>query len=326
VAGHPITLDTCTTQASGATATACGNQFVQDNVVAVLAGSTGEEAQVAPPVLAAGIPWMGFNSNSGPTLSDPKAFSLTGSIASIAGGVVQYMLNKSYKSVGIWNINTPGSTQAVNGFMVPLVKKNGISPDVLTINAGTPDLTPQASAEMAKKPDLMFIIGNDTFCQSVLTALNTLRYTGPVMVIGQCVSSAAAAAIPNGFQGVLEQSGISQAPGDPETQLLRAVLAKYAPSADTGGTSLIGYVVALGFVRELKALTGDVTPASILATVTSARDVVLPLGGGLKVNCGTKPLATLPSLCSTGTLITPLTKDGKPTTYTFVDPTPLFKA
>ena len=325
IGGHPVTLDVCQTQANGATATACGNQFVQDNVVAVTAGSTGEELNVAPPVFAAGIPWVGQNNNSAPTLTDPKAFSLTGAIASIAGGATQYMLDNKLGHIAVFNINTAGSTSAVNNFAVPAFKKAGLAYDVVLINPGVPDVTPQMSAELAKKPDMIFVIGNDTFCQSVLTAAKNLNYAGKKMVISQCVSAASAAAIPGGYEGVLQQTSIDQSPDEFDTKQMEAIVAKYAPGASTGGTALIAYAASLGFYRLVKDLKGDVTPASILATILASKDVPLAMGGGNKANCGSKPLPTLPALCSTGTLISPMTKEGKPTTYAFVDPTALFK-
>jgi branched-chain amino acid transport system substrate-binding protein len=54
----------------------------------------------------------------------------------------------------------------------------------------------------------------------------------------------------------------------------------------------------LGLIRATASLTGDPTPASITAAIKQAKDVPLPVGGGLTFTCDGKAVPGLPSNCS----------------------------
>ncbi len=65
---------------------------------------------------------------------------------------------------------------------------------------------------------------------------------------------------------------------DPETQLYKAIMAKYAPDTDIEGFAIIGYQGTLGLVRATEAVQGgtDTSPAALTAAIKSATGCSAP--------------------------------------------------
>jgi len=90
---------------------------------------------------------------------------------------------------------------------------------------------------------------------------------------------------------------------DPEAELYRYVMAKYAPTANTTGYTVTGYQSMLGLVRATEGLKGTPTPATITAAIKAATNVPLPDGAGLTFSCNGKAISGLPSVCSAGEVV-----------------------
>src|ERR1700727_2791393 len=74
IGGHPIQVDRCSENEDTASATACANQMVQDNVAVVVIGTTGLGAVIVPIITKAGIPYVSVTGSATQELTTPGTF------------------------------------------------------------------------------------------------------------------------------------------------------------------------------------------------------------------------------------------------------------
>ncbi|MCW2528429.1 MAG: putative branched-chain amino acid transport system [Pseudonocardiales bacterium] len=330
VAGHPIKLKICETQQQPARATDCANQMIQADVPVVLNDVTGVGTYVVPPISKAGIPYISFSGATAEELTSKNAYSLTGSIAALLGGMAQYSKQQGFKKVAIVAFNIPTVLSAVNGLGKLAFSKAGVDLQVVPVAPGTADLSPQIQTAVSGKADAILTFADSTTCTASLKAARSLNYTGKLLINQECIATTSATSIPNGYTDVSTETTTKQKAGDKEYDLYSAVLNHYGSSTAktdlAAGGSVLGYGVVLGFARAMAGLaSGDVTSAAVVDTVTKAQNVALPVGGGVTFSCDGKALAILPGICSVGAQITSLNKDGTTDVYTTVDASGLFK-
>lgn len=329
VAGHPIRLKVCETQQLPARATDCANQMVQAKVPVVLNDLTGVGPTLVPIIAKSGIPYIAFSGTTAPELTTKNVYSLTGSIAAFLGGIAQYSKESGLKKVGIVAMNIPAVTQSLDTLGKLVFGKAGVQTQVVPVDPGTADLTPEVTAIKKGGADGMLVFADSGLCASALKAAKALQFTGTRMVVAQCVNGPTAKNIPGGYQGVVISATAKLEPKDKEYELYKAVLNKYSPSTaaanSTDSGAAEGYGVVLGFARAMAALkSGDVTPTTVESTVQAAKDVPLPLGGGATFTCDGKAVPGLIGICSVSAQITTLDAAGLPTTYKTVDAGSLF--
>jgi branched-chain amino acid transport system substrate-binding protein len=325
LAGHEINVVGCETENTPEGATDCINQFLQEDVVAIVAPEIGEEAQIATAALDAGVPYLASSAGSTEVLlASGGAYSLTGSIVSLSGGVGAHMLEEGLESVAAIVIDVPTSTQAFEGFVVPAFEEAGLSVDLVTVAPGTADMTPDIESAEQDDPDAYWIFGDDRFCVAAAEGVETLAIDKPLYYLPNCLSTAFTDAIDP--SGAYTSAVTNRDPDDEEAQLYTAVLDEYAPDVDQSNmTTSSVYVAMLGLVRALEGTTGDLTPESVDAAVQAAADVPAPLGGGNTFACdGTAGPPPFTGLCSTYGYITPLDSDGQATDYVDVDISEIF--
>ncbi len=329
VGGHPIALKVCETQQSPARAADCANQMVQANVPVVLNDLTGVGPSIVPIIAKAGIPYVAFSGTTAPELTTKNTYSLTGSIASFLGGIAAYAKQQQLKKVAIVAMNIPAVTDSLNTLGKLVFAKAGVQMKIVTVAPGSADVSPQIQTVISSGAQGMLVFGDSTICASSLKAANSLDYSGTRMVVAQCVQSTIAKSIPGGYAGVVVAATTNLQPGDKEYDLYKAVLEHYSPdtaaanSTDAGATE--GYGIVVGFARAMASVrSGDITPAVISSTIAKAKNVSLPVGGGLTFSCDGKAVPGLPGICSVGAQITTLAQDGSPTTYTSIDAGSLF--
>jgi branched-chain amino acid transport system substrate-binding protein len=325
LAGHEINIVGCETNNTPEGATECANQFVQEDVVAVTAPEIGEEAQVASAMLDAGIPFVSFAGGSTEVLTATDgAFSLTGSIVGLAGGVGAHMIDQDLSSIAAIVIDTPTSTTAFQALVTPAFEQAGLTVDLVTVAPGTADMTPDIQSAEEDDPDAYWIFGDDAFCIAAAQGIQTLSIDKPLYYLPNCLTPAFLDAIdPSGaFTATLQNLD----PDDDETQLYNAVVDEFgADVTDRSALNAPAYISVLGLARALQDQTGDVTPASVDAALKAAVDVPAPLGGGNTLSCdGTAGPAPFTGLCSIYGWITPLDSDGTATEYVEVDVSQIF--
>ncbi|MCU1401464.1 MAG: putative lipoprotein [Acidimicrobiales bacterium] len=323
VGGRPIELDSCTIdETNPAAATTCGNQFVEDGVAAVVVTITSQGATLVPIVTGAGIPYI----VSGGT-SPAESLDATGLVFSVSGGVAAALgaMAQDAKDQGIAKVallvsdNAAAGVQGLSG--IPFGKA-GVAVNVVSVPAGTPDMTPQLSAALSDGAGETIVIGDATLCISYLQAAQSIDPDGKHGVIVTCVGDDVITAVGDALDGATLYGGGPENSDDPEHVLYLDVMAKYSPATPTTGFTGVGYQVVTSLVRGLAGLTGDVNAASVASTMKATKDIVSPAGFGQTFSCSEKPLPPL-TVCSGDALISTI-KGTEVTDPKLFDASPLY--
>jgi branched-chain amino acid transport system substrate-binding protein len=303
IAGHPIQVDRCSENEDTASATACANKMVQDNVAAVVIGTTGFGNTMVPIITKAGIPYVSATGSSSAELTTPGTFMWTGGFPADLGGMAKYAASQGIKKVTAYVINTPSALEGAQSVGAPLFKAAGVGFTVEPVPFGVADATPQVTAGLAGKPGGAAIVADAGTCTSILKALTTVSPGLPTMGNTSCLNTSTLTALGTAMNGVRIMGRSDTQSGDPEAQLYRYVMAKYYPNDSPSGDAVTGYQGMLGLVRALSTLTGDPTPATITTSIKAATNVPVPAGAGLTFTCNGKAMAGLTSNCSAGDVV-----------------------
>jgi len=312
IAGHTIQVDRCSENEDTASATACANKMVQDNVAAVVIGTTGFGNTMVPIITKAGIPYVSATGSSSAELTTPGTFMWTGGFPADLGGMAKYAASKGIKKVTAYVINTPSAIEGAQAVGAPLFKAAGVGFTIEPVPFGVADATPQVTAGLAGKPGAAAIVADAGTCTSILKALTTVSPGLPTMGNTSCLNTSTLTALGSAMNGVRIMGRSDTQSDDPEAQLYRYVFAKYYPDDSPSGDAVTGYQGMLGLVRALSTLTGDPTPATITAAIKAATNVPVPAGAGLTFTCNGKAMAGLTSNCSAGDVVLTV-QDGKAT-------------
>ncbi|SDU26839.1 ABC transporter substrate-binding protein [Gordonia westfalica] len=233
---------------------------------------------MVPIVTGAGIPYVSAAGQASSELTTPGAFMWTAGLPGAMTSMAKYSAQQGMKNVTAYVIDVPAATAGVQAMGAPAFQAAGVNLKVVPIPPGTPDATPQVSAGLADNPDGVVVIGESTLCTSVFKALGTVSTTAEKMTIQPCSDPAVVEAV--GAEN-LNDTKVSTASvinsDDPETQLYKAIMAKYAPDTDIEGFAIIGYQGTLGLVRATEAVQGtDTSPAALTAAIKSATGCSAP--------------------------------------------------
>jgi branched-chain amino acid transport system substrate-binding protein len=298
IGGHPIKVYRCGENEDTASATACANEMVQDNVAVVVIGSTSMGAAMVPIITKAGIPYVSVTGSATQELTTPGTFMWSGGYEATLTGFAKYAAQHGYKKVTAFVVNVPSAIAGAQQLGGPLFKAQGVGLTIEGVPSGVPDATSQVTAGLSGSPNAALIIADEGTCTSVLKALNVVNPSLPAMGITSCLTTSATQALGSAMNGVKIFGASAPQANDAEAKLYQYVMAKYAPSANATGYTVTGYQSMLGLVRATAGLTGSATPASITTAIKAAKNVPLPAGAGLTFTCDGKALPSLPSVCS----------------------------
>ena len=298
IGGHPIKVYRCGENEDTASATACANEMVQDNVAVVVIGATSMGAVMVPIITKAGIPYVSVTGSATQELTTPGTFMWSGGYEATLTGFAKYAAQHGYKKVTAFVVNVPSAIAGAQQLGGPLFKAQGVALTIEGVPSGVPDATSQVTAGLSGNPGAALIIADEGTCTSVLKALSVVNPSLPAMGITSCLTTSATQALGSAMNGVKIFGASAPQADDAEAKLYQYVMAKYAPSANASGYTVTGYQSMLGLVRATAGLTGSATPASIAAAIKAAKNVPLPAGAGLTFTCDGKALPSLPSVCS----------------------------
>ncbi len=312
IGGHPIQVVRCSENEDVASATACANEMVQDNVAAVDIGTTGLGNTIVPIITKAGIPYVSATGSSSDELTMPGTFMWTGGFPADLGGMAKYAAQHGYKKVTAFVIDAPSALAGAQEIGTPAFKAAGVALSIQSVPGAVADATSQVTAGLGDKPGAAAIIADASTCTSVLQALSTVDPGLPVYANTSCLNSSTLTALGSAMNGVKIFGRSDTESNNPEAELYRYVMAKYYPSANPSGDSVTGYQGMLGLVRATASLTGDPTPASIMTAIKAAKNIPLPAGAGLAFTCNGKMFPGLASNCSAGDVVLTI-ENGKAT-------------
>jgi branched-chain amino acid transport system substrate-binding protein len=312
IGGHPIQVIRCAENEDVASATACANEMVQDNVAAVDIGTTGLGNTIVPIITKAGIPYVSATGSSSDELTTPGTFMWTGGFPADLGGMAKYAAQHGYKKVTAFVIDAPSALAGAKEIGTPAFKAAGVALSIEAVPDAVADATPQVTAGLGDQPGAVAIVADASTCTSVLQALSTVDPSLPVFANTSCLNSSTLTALGGAMNGVRIFGRSDTESNNPEAELYRYVMAKYYPSANPSGDSVTGYQGMLGLVRATASLTGDPTPTSITTAIKAAANIPLPAGAGLTFTCNGTMFPGLPSNCSSGDVVLTI-ENGKAT-------------
>lgn len=311
IGGRPIKLDVCSTDQNPAQAANCVTQFVTDKVLAVLNGVSGEGGSVFPALSKAGVPVFVTTTIDAASLKAPGIFVMGNGIASALAGPAKVAQRAHLTRAAIIVTDVPAAAGPVKAAASLFYGNAKVKPDIVAIPADAADMTPQVQAELSNNPGQFDIIGVPSFCARTIQAITSVGFKGDIVVLQSCIDSTTAQTA-GSLKGVKMLTANSTDPNSAEFKLFAAVIDKYAPGTDLGGVTATGYQAVVGFARGLAGLTGDVTSASIIATLKAMPATPMPLGDGITFKCDGQQMPVLaPNMCSTAVLAGTLDANGK---------------
>ncbi|WP_007510769.1 ABC transporter substrate-binding protein [Pseudofrankia saprophytica] len=323
--GHPIELTICETLGDPSKATDCGNQLVEDGVVAALIGTSAVIESAWKPLNDAHVPVMLYGSDHPELLASPTTFSLGNPTFGVIDLPIQVAKDKGNKKVTAIVIDVPAALHAVQEVAPPLFQKAGIGYELLRIAPGTADMTPQMQQIAGNGSDQVFILGNDSFCISAMNGLRAVGFTGTISAISQCITDATRKSVPGGtLKGMVVAASAPIGADGPSMRLYTQVANTYGKDIDLSSQDgMIMFMITAGFQKAVENISGDITPATIASTIRAMKEADLPGAGGIKYRCSGKAIPAEPAVCVLGGLTTTLDSKGQPAAYKVLGNTPI---
>jgi branched-chain amino acid transport system substrate-binding protein len=325
--GHPIDLIICENQETPAGGQACANQMVQDKVVAVVEPFTGEGATEVPTITKAGIPYITLSGASTQELTTPGAYDLEGGFPAELGAYALSAKANGYTKFAMLVSNVPAAIQGAELLGGLVFKNAGVGYEVIPVNPGTADLTPQLQAAVSWGAKAIGLTGDVTLCSSFLEGYQTLGLTEPKYVISTCLDPSIFSTLGSELNGsyLATTSNASKA----DDALYAAITKKYAPSVNgnpnVSANQAAGAVPVLSLLTIMAGYKGAVTPAAIKDRLKASTPYTIPLSGGIQFTCNGTAIPLLPSVCSSVTAVGKVSGTGAVSDIKVYNPTPLFK-
>jgi branched-chain amino acid transport system substrate-binding protein len=329
IAGRPIELVTCETGADPARGTDCGNQMVENGVVAVVVGQSTVPEALWEPLHQARIPTMFFQTNGQGMLTDAEtSFVISNPLTTALGLPISVAQDERANRVAFVVVDLPVAISLFETVAPAILETAGLEYDLIKVPLGTADMTSQLGEVASSGARVVQVVGNDAFCIAAFQALTAVGYDGKVTAVSQCVTDATREAIPGDqLEGMYVTSGVALGATDDQTyQLFEAVMGAYGDDVPVDdNVSMVGYTVVAALATSLDGITGDITPATVASTIKAMPDQQLPGGGGVGFRCGGSAMALAPAVCSNEWLRAALDADGQPAGYEAVDSTAILE-
>ena len=328
--GHKVTLYICENQSTPAGGQTCANDMVQHGVVAVVEPFTGQGATEVPTIAGAGIPYITLSGASQAELTTAGAYDLTGGFPADLGAEALSAKQHGYKKVAFLVENVPAAIQGAQALGGIVFKAAGVGFSVVPINPGTADISPQLQSAVSGGADAVGMVGDVTLCSSFLQAYNTLSLKLPRYMISTCLDPSIldSATLDKAFAG--SYVATTTQPSAADKALYAAIIKDFLPKVSTNpnvsSNQAAGVEPVLALSNIMKGSTQPVTAAGIKTQTETAKNVVIPLSGGLTFTCNGTAIPLLKSVCSSSAALGVVQsgKAGKVTSIKVYNPTPLF--
>jgi branched-chain amino acid transport system substrate-binding protein len=278
VDGRPLELVTCDVAFSGTGSQACGQQMVDEGVVAVLGGI--DLFDDAVNVLEENeIPYVGGIPVSFASATSPISFQFSGGSWGQNLGLVHHMattlkaekVSIIYGDFGSVADGALWAREALIGLglepgNIKMVPMSIIVEDVLT----------PLTVANENDPDAILVLVADTGCVPAYEAVREIGITAQTYWSAGCLLDAitqqAGAENLEGYIYGLEN--VIQVPDPPDTAMWTDVVDKYgADGLEAGSSAVVEFRALMHLWAEMRAIGADaVTPASIIAQFRSAVD------------------------------------------------------
>jgi len=328
--GHKIDLYICENQSTPAGGQTCANDMVQHGVVAVVEPFTGQGQTEVPTIVGAGIPYITISGASTAELTSPGSFALEGGFPAYLGAMALSAKQHNITKVAFLVENVPAAIQGAQALGGLVYKAAGIGFTVIPINPGTADISPQMQSAVSGGAQAVGMVGDVTLCSSFLQAYNTLGLKLPKYVLSTCQDPSIlnSATLDKALAGSYITTTTKSSAAD--NALYGAMMKKFAPKVNpnpnVSSNQASGVSPVLALAAIMKGSTQPVTAAGVKTQTETAKNVIIPLSGGLTFTCNGTAIPLLKSVCSSSAAIGVIQagKAGKITGVKVYNPTPLF--
>jgi branched-chain amino acid transport system substrate-binding protein len=328
--GHKVNIYICENQSTPAGGQSCANDMVQHGVVAVVEPFTGQGQTEVPTIVGAGIPYIVVTGASTAELTTPGAYALEGGFPAYLGAMALSAKQHGYKKVAFLVENVPAAIQGAQALGGIVYKAAGVDMQIVPVNPGTADVTPQLQTAATGGASAVGVIGDVTLCSSFLKGYETLGLKLPRYVLSTCQdpSIEKSATLDKTLAGsyITTTTKTSKADQKEYASIVKAFLPKVSPNANVSSNQSDGVTPVLALANIMKGSTQPATAAGIKAQIAAAKNVVIPLSGGLTFTCNGTAIPLLKSVCSSTAAIGTIQagKSGNVTSVKVFNPTPLF--
>lgn len=274
--GHPIKTVMCNSDGTPSVEVNCANTFVSDGVAAVFDDYDYGFAAEHPILARAKIPIFGVEAADSQDDTSSYDYFFGPPEEAFAVGPLQVFHQNGFNKISLTIANTPSSVQYVDTAINPVAKKLGMNVQVTYYDASSANFSVIASTLLSSNPQLTGIIaGPESDCTSLLEALRTNGFTGPLLM-GSC--SAYVKADPSGAVNTYSYSAgwlpslAAAAPPVVQTQIkaYNAAMAHTGnPNTDALGQWAVNSFSGLvDFHDTLAGVAGPYTPATITSALS----------------------------------------------------------
>ena len=203
--------------------------------------------------------------------------------------------------------NVPAAIQGAQALGGIVYKAAGVGLTVIPVNSGTADMSPQLQSAVSGGAQAVGMVGDVTFCSSFLQAYNTLALKLPRYVLSTCQDPSIldSATLDKALAGSYITTTTQSSKADLATYA--AIIKKYDPKAspnpNISSNQADGVTPVLTLAAIMKGSTQPVTAAGIKTQTETAKNVVIPLSGGLTFTCNGTAIPLLKSVCSSSAAI-----------------------
>jgi len=322
--GRPIELVTCGTDGTPESSASCANKMVDAGVVAVIeGGDLGSDAKV--PILGdAGIPLLGTSTlGTGQSLNQ-KAFFFSPAATTYPAAEVDLAARVGATNVTLLIPDVP-QVPIVTDIGLEQAALNDVQFQVVTFDPAAPDFDASLAAIMSNGSDAIATIATDDWCIGMIRAARSAGFDGD-LIMGTCSRFTDELGLEEtegiyGLSSVWAPRSVDFAPDE-----AKVVIDEYIAAVDEAGkgddvVSLLyaGYVAVQQAAWALSTVTGELTPATVMAAMSTMVDGPNPLGE--PITCDPRPQPGF-SGCASGWLMMQQQADGqaKPIVDEFVVP------
>jgi branched-chain amino acid transport system substrate-binding protein len=328
--GHKVSLYICENQNTPAGGQTCANDMVQHGVVAVVEPFTGQGQTEVPTITGAGIPYITISGASTAELTAAGSYDIEGGFPAYLGAMALSAKKNGLTKVAFLTENVPAAIQGAQELGGLVYKAAGVGFDVIPVNPGTADVTPQLQSAVSSGADAIGMIGDVTMCSSFLKGVETLDLKQPRYVLSTCQDPSIldSSTLDKTLAGSYITTSTKTSKADDAEYA--AIIKKFDPKASTNpnisSNQADGVSPVLTLAAIMKGSTQPVTAAGIKATIATDKNVTIPLSGGLTFTCNGTAIPLLKDVCSSSAAIGVIQagKTGNITHVTVYNPTPLF--
>lgn len=301
IGGRPLSVVSCTLNATSAGSAGCANTLAQAGVPLVLNGV--DIASAALPVLeSAKIPYTSVVPVNPLEYTSPMAHDFFAGSIGTYPSTAYYIANVlKAKRVAVAFSDTPSGHFAADGISIPTLKKFGVvDAPTIAIPAAAADFTGPMSAIVKDDPNAVMVLGSAQFCLRLAQAHQALGSKIPMFYSSGCFEedtlNAGGAAFKGGFFPTAVQPYTDAT--QPEVKTFLEKFKKYGPKgASPSGYTQLGFSVVVTLANMLNTMkASERTAAGIQAKFQTLRN--FPVYMAHSATCDGKQIEGSPAICN----------------------------